>query len=82
MRRPSPPPVTVAPSRWSKFLVLSEESREIINRLTEYAKRTVYYGWIPFILILGMMLYLTIYPVGFWKSDPRPSIFRMLNPLS
>lgn len=40
-------------SRWGGMLVPSEETRDLINRTTEYAKRTLYYGWIPFILLLG-----------------------------
>lgn len=70
MRRPSslsPKPAAVSPS----WLAFSEETRELINRSVEYGKRAVYYGWIPFILF-----------IGFWRSEPRPSIFRMLNPLS
>lgn len=43
-------------TRWSDMLVLSEETRDLVNRTTEYAKRTIYYGWIPFILLLGTHL--------------------------
>lgn len=75
-------------SRWN-WLYFSEETREMINRVTEHAKQGVYYGWIPFILLLGRSEILTIiiliylmHGLGFWKSEPRPSIFRMLNPLS
>ncbi|PJF17457.1 hypothetical protein PSACC_02746 [Paramicrosporidium saccamoebae] len=50
--RPNP---ALTPSRWN-WLSISEEGRERINRITEYAKRTLYYGWIPFILILGTVL--------------------------
>lgn len=71
MRRPSPPPPpppsSTLPSKNSwNLLAFSEETRERIIRLTEYAKRTVYYGWIPLILLLGMELFCqsVLYNVG------------------
>jgi hypothetical protein len=51
MHRPSPPP-TLQPTRWA-LLDFSEETRERLNRLTEFGKRSLYYGWIPLILLLG-----------------------------
>lgn len=94
MRRPTPPTAAAATPRWS-LLSFSEETRESINRITEYAKQAVYYGWIPLVLIIGTYLAAHreepaqlpspsyhIITIGFWKSEPRPSFFRMLNPLS
>lgn len=54
MRRSPPPPaaLSAAPSRWSWF-TLSEETRDYVNRVTEYGKRAIYYGWLPLILVLG-----------------------------
>ncbi len=57
-------------SRWT-FDAISDEARDRINRLVEYGKGTIQYGWIPLILLLGYL-----------RSDPRPSLLRMINPLS
>ncbi|KAK4204307.1 TOM7 family-domain-containing protein [Triangularia verruculosa] len=50
---------------------LSEESKERIGKLIELSRVALHYGYLPFILYLG-----------YTRSDPRPSMVRLLSPLS
>ncbi|CAP73728.1 uncharacterized protein PODANS_2_10880 [Podospora anserina S mat+] len=50
---------------------LSEESKERIGKLIEISRVALHYGYLPFILYLG-----------YTRSDPRPSMVRLLSPLS
>ncbi|RKP07382.1 hypothetical protein THASP1DRAFT_30807 [Thamnocephalis sphaerospora] len=50
---------------------MKEDTKELIARCFEIAKRVVHFGFVPFILYLG-----------FTRSSPRPSFMRMLNPLA
>ena len=75
MRKASPPPTTTEESRhWlslKDFISVSDENAERFVRVMDWAKEILHYGWLPLILALG-----------YFRSDPRPSIFRILNPLS
>ncbi|PHH53801.1 Mitochondrial import receptor subunit TOM7 [Ceratocystis fimbriata CBS 114723] len=53
------------------MFTLSEETKERIGRLIDVSQVVVHYGYIPFILYLGLT-----------RSYPRPSIIRLLSPLS
>ena len=44
---------------------------DLYNRAVDYGQNALYYGWIPMIIL-----------VGFLRSEPRPSLLRLLNPLS
>lgn len=44
---------------------------DFYNRTVDYAQSALYYGWIPMILLIGL-----------FRSEPRPSLLRLLNPLS
>ncbi|KAK6834661.1 TOM complex component Tom7 [Apiospora arundinis] len=58
-------------SSTAKMFALSEESKERIGRIIELSRVAMHYGYIPLILYLG-----------YSRSDPRPSIIRLLSPLS
>ncbi|KAG5974764.1 hypothetical protein E4U55_008055 [Claviceps digitariae] len=51
--------------------VLSEETKERIAKLIDVSRVAIHYGYLPLILYLG-----------YTRSDPRPSIIRLLSPLS
>ncbi|KAG6017655.1 hypothetical protein E4U54_005463 [Claviceps lovelessii] len=53
------------------MLSLSEESKERIAKLIDVSRVAIHYGYLPLILYLG-----------YTRSDPRPSIIRLLSPLS
>ncbi|KAK0754576.1 TOM7 family-domain-containing protein [Schizothecium vesticola] len=53
------------------MFALSEESKERISRIIEISRVAIHFGYLPFILYLG-----------YTRSDPRPSIIRLLSPLS
>lgn len=53
------------------MLALSEESKERIGKLIEVARVAIHYGYLPMILYLG-----------YTRSEPRPSLHRLLSPLS
>ncbi|KAK7966732.1 uncharacterized protein PG986_001009 [Apiospora aurea] len=77
------------------MFALSEESKERVGRIIELSRVAMHYGYIPLILYLGMpssntaqqrclaipLRTLTAFP-GYTRSDPRPSIIRLLSPLS
>lgn len=44
---------------------------DLYNQAVDYGQSALYYGWIPLILL-----------IGFLRSEPRPSLLRLLNPLS
>ncbi|APA15409.1 hypothetical protein sscle_14g101790 [Sclerotinia sclerotiorum 1980 UF-70] len=50
---------------------LSEESKERIGKLIDYSRVAIHYGYLPLILYLG-----------YTRSEPRPSIVRLLSPLA
>ncbi|KAI1312767.1 TOM7 family-domain-containing protein [Xylaria venustula] len=52
------------------MFALSEESKERIGKIIEVSKIAMHYGYLPLILYLG-----------YTRSDPRPSIIRLLSPL-
>lgn len=49
---------------------LAERLSERVARLMDIARSAVHVGWLPFVLL-----------VGYLRCDPRPPLFRMLNPL-
>ena len=49
----------------------TDAARARIARAVELLRRTVHLGWLPLVLA-----------VGFLRSDPRPSLLRIMNPLS
>ncbi|KAI2608434.1 TOM7 family-domain-containing protein [Hypoxylon fragiforme] len=53
------------------MFALSEESKERIGKIIEIGRVAMHYGYLPLILYLG-----------YTRSDPRPSIIRLLSPLS
>ncbi|POR39567.1 Uncharacterized protein TPAR_00216, partial [Tolypocladium paradoxum] len=53
------------------MFALSEESKERIAKLIDVSRLAIHYGYLPLILYLG-----------YTRSDPRPSIIRLLSPLS
>ncbi|KAI3334364.1 TOM7 family-domain-containing protein [Ustulina deusta] len=53
------------------MFALSEESKERIGKIIEISKVAMHYGYLPLILYLG-----------YTRSDPRPSIIRLLSPLT
>ncbi|KAK0720852.1 TOM7 family-domain-containing protein [Lasiosphaeris hirsuta] len=53
------------------MFTLSEESKERITRIIEVSRVAIHYGYLPLILYLG-----------YTRSEPRPSIIRLLSPLS
>ncbi|UKZ83415.1 hypothetical protein TrVFT333_011223 [Trichoderma virens FT-333] len=55
----------------SKMFALSEESKERIAKLIDISRVAIHYGYLPLILYLG-----------YTRSDPRPSVIRLLSPLS
>ncbi|KAK8066353.1 hypothetical protein PG997_013100 [Apiospora hydei] len=76
------------------MFALSEESKERVGRIIELSRVAMHYGYIPLILYLGIpssntaqqrcaisLRTLTVFP-GYTRSDPRPSIIRLLSPLS
>ncbi len=69
--------------------IFSEENRERFYRATEFTRKIVHYGWIPLIMLIGTLkcliaiLYSFVkFYLGYIRSDPRPSLLRLLNPLS
>ncbi|KAI1342657.1 TOM7 family-domain-containing protein [Xylariaceae sp. FL0016] len=53
------------------MFTLSEESKERIGKLIEVSRVAIHYGYLPLILYLG-----------YTRSDPRPSVIKLLSPLS
>ncbi|EHK41642.1 TOM7 family domain-containing protein [Trichoderma austrokoningii] len=53
------------------MFALSEESKERIAKLIDISRVAIHYGYLPLILYLG-----------YTRSDPRPSVIRLLSPLS
>ncbi|KAI9164395.1 Mitochondrial import receptor subunit TOM7 [Blastocladiella emersonii ATCC 22665] len=51
--------------------MFSEENKERIVRLTELVKKVVHVGYIPFILYIGLT-----------RSNPRPSLLRLIHPFA
>lgn len=69
----------------SSNLIFNEENRDRFNKISEFARKALHYGWIPLIMIIGMsnILFMHLIElVGYIRSDPRPSLLRILNPLS
>ncbi|EXX69846.1 Tom7-domain-containing protein [Rhizophagus irregularis] len=50
---------------------MREETKEKILKAIEITKTIVHWGFIPFILYLG-----------FSRSEPKPSLIRMISPLA
>ncbi|KAK1770595.1 TOM7 family-domain-containing protein [Phialemonium atrogriseum] len=53
------------------MFTLSEESKERIGKIIEVSRVAIHYGYLPLILYLG-----------YTRSEPRPSVIRLLSPLS
>ncbi|KAK4184306.1 TOM7 family protein [Podospora australis] len=53
------------------MFALSEESKERIGKIIELSRVAIHYGYLPLILYLG-----------YTRSEPRPSVIRILSPLS
>ncbi|UKZ93932.1 uncharacterized protein TrAFT101_008832 [Trichoderma asperellum] len=73
------------------MFALSEESKERIAKLIDISRVAIHYGYLPLILYLGMQSLrqthricrrLTLLDLGYTRSDPRPSVIRLLSPLS
>lgn len=75
--------------RLSSFFTMSEHTRDHFYTLIATGKTAIQYGWIPFIVFLGTLrAYFFVFAcvncigVGFMRSEPRPSLIRLLNPLA
>ncbi|EFQ27924.1 TOM7 family protein [Colletotrichum caudatum] len=53
------------------MFALSEESKERIGKIIEISRIAIHYGYLPLVLYLG-----------YTRSEPRPSVIRLLSPLS
>ncbi|KAH6686272.1 TOM7 family protein [Plectosphaerella plurivora] len=53
------------------MLTLSEESKERIGKIIDISRVALHYGYLPLVLYLG-----------YTRSEPRPSILRLLSPLA
>ncbi|KAF9008579.1 Tom7-domain-containing protein [Hymenopellis radicata] len=49
----------------------SEDTKEIINKVVELSRTAVHWGWIPLIIY-----------VGFTRSNPQPSLIKLISPLA
>ncbi|KAJ6466669.1 mitochondrial import receptor subunit TOM7 [Mycena vitilis] len=49
----------------------SEETKERIVKVIEVGRSVLHYGWIPFIIY-----------VGFTRSNPQPSLIKLISPLA
>ncbi|KAI9229933.1 MAG: hypothetical protein DHS80DRAFT_13131 [Piptocephalis tieghemiana] len=49
---------------------MNDETREFIYRLTDITRRVLHFGFIPFVIYMGMT-----------RSSPRPSLLRLISPL-
>lgn len=49
----------------------SEETNERIFKLVELGRTVMHYGWIPFIIY-----------VGYTRSNPQPSLIKLISPLA
>ncbi|KAF9649362.1 Tom7-domain-containing protein [Thelephora ganbajun] len=49
----------------------SEENKERIIRVVEFGRVVLHYGWIPFIIY-----------VGYTRSNPQPSLIKLVSPLA
>nr|POE90344.1 mitochondrial import receptor subunit tom7 [Quercus suber] len=70
----SPVPKTLLPFVRSKkmaYLQFSEETKERISRIIDFARVGVHYGYLPLIIYLG-----------YTRSNPRPSLIRLFSPLA
>ncbi|KAF9931621.1 hypothetical protein FBU30_009797 [Linnemannia zychae] len=50
---------------------MNHETKEIILKATDVVKTVVHFGFIPFVIYLG-----------FTRSDPKPSLIRLILPLA
>ncbi|KAF7542573.1 hypothetical protein G7046_g10145 [Stylonectria norvegica] len=73
LKRPSSPipDSPIPPPSAAAMFALSEESKERIAKLIDISRVAIHYGYLPLILYLG-----------YTRSDPRPSVIRLLSPLS
>ncbi|KAH7363084.1 TOM7 family protein [Plectosphaerella cucumerina] len=53
------------------MFTLSEESKERIGKIIEISRVALHYGYLPLVLYLG-----------YTRSEPRPSVLRLLSPLA
>ncbi|KAI0638412.1 Tom7-domain-containing protein [Trametes polyzona] len=49
----------------------SEETKERIIKAVDLARVAVHYAWIPFIIY-----------VGYTRSNPQPSLIKLISPLA
>ncbi|CAH0024274.1 unnamed protein product [Clonostachys rhizophaga] len=77
------------------MFALSEESKERIVKLIDISRVAIHYGYLPLILYLGALetyeatssthssrIPKTNDLTGYTRSNPRPSVIRLLSPLS
>ncbi|KAG0373128.1 MAG: Tom7-domain-containing protein [Linnemannia gamsii] len=50
---------------------MNHETKEVILKVTDVVKTVVHFGFIPFVIYLG-----------FTRSDPKPSLIRLILPLA
>ncbi|KAF5388346.1 hypothetical protein D9615_000632 [Tricholomella constricta] len=53
------------------FTMPSEENKERIAKVVEIGRNVLHYGWIPLIIY-----------VGFTRSNPQPSLIKLISPLA
>ncbi|KAK0461754.1 mitochondrial import receptor subunit TOM7 [Desarmillaria tabescens] len=49
----------------------SEDTKETIAKVVELGRAVLHYGWIPLIIY-----------VGFTRSNPQPSLIKLISPLA
>ncbi|KAL5527750.1 hypothetical protein ACEPAG_6551 [Sanghuangporus baumii] len=58
-------------SSLTSYLTPSEETKERIAKVIDVGHTAMQYGWIPFIIY-----------VGYTRSNPQPSLIKLLSPLA
>ncbi|KIL70283.1 hypothetical protein M378DRAFT_96762 [Amanita muscaria Koide BX008] len=49
----------------------SEDTKEFITKAVEVGRTVLHYGWIPLIIY-----------VGYTRSNPQPSLIKLISPLA
>ncbi|KAL7409229.1 putative mitochondrial import receptor subunit tom7 [Mrakia frigida] len=52
-------------------MAFSDENKERITKAVDVGRLVLMYGWIPFIIVVGMR-----------QSNPQPSLIKLISPLA
>ncbi|TDL29859.1 Tom7-domain-containing protein [Rickenella mellea] len=59
------------PRTWSSLFTVSDDTKEKLAKGIDVSRLILHYGWVPFVIY-----------IGYTRSNPQPSLIKLISPLA